>query len=263
MARIGVFDSGIGGFSILREIMSRIRGAVLDYISDEAFAPYGNRTDSEIISRSERITGLLIERGADLIVVACNSATAAAISALREEHPDIPFVGVEPYINVLNHGNLYPDMTSVAVITTVLTGNSRKFMELKARLDPHGRIRHFSLPGLASLTEEIIAGGPGDTQMEKLREELKPVRGIGLSHLILGCTHYPLIADLIEEELDLKTISPAPAVAQRVISLVGEGQGKHPDEFNFMSTTDMVWRTRSLKDFPGLGGLIYEQDEDD
>ncbi|HPF33046.1 MAG TPA: aspartate/glutamate racemase family protein [Candidatus Sabulitectum sp.] len=262
MARIGVFDSGIGGFSILREIMSRIRGAVIDYISDEAFAPYGNKIDSEIVRRSEWITGLLIERGADLIVVACNSATAASIAALREEHPDLPFVGVEPYINVLNHGSLYPDMTTVAVVTTVLTGNSSKFRELKARLDPNGIIRHFSLPGLATLTEEIIAHGYGAPQRERLAEELKPLKGAGLSHLILGCTHYPLIADLIEEELEVKTISPAPAVAQRVVSLLGEGQGKHPDEFSFMSTTDMIWRTRSLQGFPGLGSPKERHDED-
>ena len=252
MRKAGVFDSGIGGFSILREIIARVNLLEIDYISDDSFAPYGTKSDSEIIQRSELITNLLLERGAELVVVACNSATAAAISSLRKSHPETMFVGVEPYINVLNHGKLFPGIEKAAVITTVLTGSSRKFTELKQRLDPEGRILHFSLPDLATIVEDILREGLNSRLEQRLRSELAPLRNLGLSHLILGCTHYPLIASLIEKELGLITISAAPYVANRVSALLPVKQGEPAETFSFLSTSDMLWKERSLKELDRL-----------
>lgn len=255
MRRVGVFDSGIGGFSILREILRLVPSAVADYIADDSFAPYGLRSDEQIISRSEYITDILLKRGAELVVVACNSATAAAISALRARHPDIPFVGVEPYINVLNHKGLFPGISKAAVVTTELTGRSQKFRALRERLDPEGRIAHVSLPNLATIVEQILTEGTRPDIMKRFRKELKPLRGLGLSHLILGCTHYPLVADLIERELNLITISPGPNVARRVSDLLGDAEGPKALRFNFMSTTGMEWKTRSVKELEELLGF--------
>ncbi|PIE52834.1 glutamate racemase [Candidatus Fermentibacteria bacterium] len=242
--RIGVFDSGMGGFSILRKIMTGIPGITVDYISDDAFAPYGVRTDEEITSRSEHITEMLLERGANLIVVACNSATAAAIRHLRETHSHIQFVGVEPYINVLNH---LPDIDRAAVITTVLTGKSKKFNSLRNRLDPEHRILHFLMADLATITEEIIEQGYTCELQQKLSREIAPLKEKSISHLILGCTHYPLIADILEKELDVTTIGAAPFVARRVKELLNNPGGPMPSYFSFLSTTRMSWETRTVK----------------
>ena len=252
MRKAGVFDSGIGGFSILREIIAKLPMLEVDYISDDSFAPYGTKSDREIIDRSNLITNMLLRRGAELVVVACNSATAAAISSLRDSHPETGFVGVEPYINVLNHGELFPSIRKAAVITTVLTGSSRKFIELKQRLDPQNRILHFSLPNLATIVEDILRSGLTSQLEQRLRNELEPLRNLGLSHLILGCTHYPLIARLIENELDLTTISAAPYVANRVSALLPGEPGIPVEKFSFLSTADMRWKERSITDLDRL-----------
>ncbi len=242
--RIGIFDSGIGGFSILSEIMRKVPSVEIDYISDDAFAPYGEKTDSEIIQRSELITEVLLSRGASLMVVACNSATAAAIASLRLKYPKIPFVGVEPYINVLNHSNQFPGIRKAAVITTEITGNSVKFKILRQRIDPAGRIRHVSMPNLASIVEDILESGLSQELKKKLVCELKPLKDLELSHLILGCTHYPLIAGLIEAELNLSTVSPGPFVANRVIDILSISGEKRCASFSYLSTSSMNWEKK-------------------
>lgn len=252
MAKAGVFDSGIGGLSILREIMDRVPMLQVDYISDDSFAPYGTKSDREIIQRSEYVTDILLNRGAELVVVACNSATAAAISVLREKNPETSFVGVEPYINVLNHEDICPGIEKAAVITTVLTGNSRKFNELRQRLDPDGRILHFSLPDLATIVERILEEGLSEELSEMLKKELSPLHDPKLSHLILGCTHYPLIAGLIEKELGVTTISAAPYVAKRVMNLLPREDGPPASGFSFLSTSNMRWEARTFEELNRL-----------
>jgi glutamate racemase len=240
--RIGFFDSGRGGFSILHEVMKKLPGIPVDYISDNAFAPYGEKDREAIVSRSLLMTDMLLERGCSIITVACNSATAAAVSRLREARKDTPFVGVEPYLNVLNHGNLYPGIRKAAVITTPLTGSSAKFLELRERLDPCGRIAHFSMPELATITEEIVECGLDPKLEQRLRREILPLSGLELSHLILGCTHYSLIASLLEKELGLITISPGPFVANRVASLLQvTSHGSPCCGFGFMETSSGHW----------------------
>lgn len=245
--RIGIFDSGIGGFSILSEIMKKISSVEIDYISDDAFAPYGEKSDSAVINRSQSITEMLLNRKADLIVVACNSATAAAIASLRHKYPQIPFVGVEPYINVLNHKNHFPEIKKAAVITTELTGNSQKFRTLKKKIDPTGSILHVSMPKLASIVEDILEKGLNPSLRKNLREELKPLRILDLSHLILGCTHYPLISGLIEEEMDVTTVSAGPFVANRVMSLLTATGQEYCTGFSYLSTSSMRWELKTAE----------------
>ncbi|MEA3267446.1 MAG: aspartate/glutamate racemase family protein [Candidatus Fermentibacteria bacterium] len=245
--RIGIFDSGIGGFSILHRIIEKVPSVMIDYISDDAFSPYGEKTDTEIINRSQAITEMLLQRGCSLIVVACNSATAAAIKPLREKYRDTPFVGVEPYTNVLNHREHSSEIRKAAVITTELTGKSEKFRMLKRRTDPSGSILHISMPGLASTVESILETGLDESLMEELQKELEPLKILNLSHLILGCTHYPLIADLIEKELDVITVSSGPYVANRVFDLVspsGSG-GEYCSSFSYLSTSSMKWEQKT------------------
>jgi len=245
---IGIFDSGIGGFSILHEIIRKAPPATeINYISDDAYAPYGEKTDSEIMERSRLITDMLLIRGSSVVVVACNSATAAAISTLRKEYPKIPFVGVEPYINVLNHTDQFPGITKAAVITTELTGHSKKFRQLKNRTDPDGLVQHVITPGLATIAEEILDSGLNKNLQQKLHRELEPLRKLELSHLILGCTHYPLIAGLIEQELGVITVSPGPNVAKRVFDIIAARGKGHCTSFKYLSTspTKMKWEVKN------------------
>jgi len=239
-AKIGIFDSGIGGFSILTAILKQVPEVNVDYISDDVFAPYGIKSQDEIIFRSSTITKMLLERGNSLIVVACNSATAAAIHALREKFPETEFVGVEPYINVLNHKKEFPDIRKAAVITTELTGASDKFRQLKERIDPLDKIQHIKMMNLAAIVEEILNFGYGEQQRKDLSEELRPLKTLELSHLILGCTHYPLIRTLIEKELDLITVSPGPFVAKRVENLLSLSGGKPATSFSFLAQAQAV-----------------------
>ena len=244
--KIGIFDSGIGGFSILTAILRQVPEVDVDYISDDVFAPYGIKSQNEIIFRSSTITKILLDRDNSLIVLACNSATAAAIKTLREKFPDTEFVGVEPYINVLNHKKEFPDIKKAAVITTELTGTSDKFIQLKKRIDPLNKIQHIKMMNLAAIVEEILNLGYGEQQKKDLSEELAPLKTLKLSHLILGCTHYPLIRVLIEKKLDLITVSPGPFVAKRVQNLLSLRGGKPATAFSFLATSSNNWETRSL-----------------
>lgn len=243
--RIGIFDSGIGGFSILHEIMAKGPAVEIDYISDDAYAPYGEKSDSQIIQRSRFITEILLERGCSLVVVACNSATAAAIAVLRNCHRDVPFVGVEPYINVLNHRTQFPGITKAAVITTELTGKSKKFKLLKQKIDPLNRIQHVSMPNLASIVERVLENGLDSSSKASLQRELDSLKKLELSHLILGCTHYPLISSLIEDELNVVTVSPGKHVAERVLDLISNPSGIGCNSFSYLSTKSTQWEQKS------------------
>ncbi len=234
---IGAFDSGIGGFSILKEIHRRLPALGVNYIADDAFAPYGTKSREQIIERSIENTKKLLDEGANLIVVACNSATAVAIEELRSQFSSIPIVGVEPYLNALNHPTLFPGIEKAGVITTVLTGKSEKFVTLKQKIDPNGIIQHWSLPHLAGYIENLYYFGMTLELEDKINQELQPMVNQHLSHLILGCTHYPLIAKLIEDRLKLITISPCPYVAARVESLL---QQYYPDDFVSLNKLSQV-----------------------
>ncbi len=218
--KIGVFDSGIGGFSILNEIFKILPEVDIYYIADEAFAPYGTKKLEAIIERSKSNTKELLNFNPDLILVACNTATAVAINTLRDEFL-IPFVGVEPYINIINKKNEDLQFASFAVITTLLTGKSDRFRRLKEQLDPDNEVTHYSLPNLASLIEEAYhQGGVNQSIRLKIKKELDHYVSGNHTHLILGCTHYPLVAEEIEQLLSVKTISPCANVALRVKNLL-------------------------------------------
>ena len=249
--RIGIFDSGIGGFSILRELFKSGLDASYYYFADQAYAPYGERSDGEILERSEWIIRQLLKEQVELVVVACNTATAAAIDQLRQLYPDLPLVGVEPYINIKNQSDWNgPD--NACVITTPLTGKSSRFKSLKQRLDPQEEVDHYSCPNLARLVEEKF-NNPTIDITSSLREELLPLMEKGYHGVILGCTHYPLIRQEIEAITSMVTISPCEGVAARVVQLVGECDLKVPAASD--STAIFYFRT-SLNSDSGWEGQL-------
>ncbi len=239
--RIGIFDSGIGGFSVLFDLFAKIPDAEYYYVADSAYAPYGPKTDEEITKRAFYIDQLLKDKGCNLIVVACNTATAASIDDLRVKYPDYKYVGVEPYLNSYHH---LKDVAvkNMVVLTTVSTGKSERFKRLKERLDPKGLIAHVSLPNLATYVEDGAKEGFNADLKKKVERELSELQGKGYSHIILGCTHYPLVGIWISEITQGECIASGPYVAKRVIDLT------NADKFLKASDTVSFYFLETKKD---------------
>ncbi len=250
--KIGVFDSGIGGFSVLSDLMVAFPEAHFYYYSDDAHAPYGPKTDEYITNRTFIITDELLLKGAQMIVVACNTATASSIDKLREHYPKMVFVGVEPYLKAYFKET---GPSKMIVLTTESTGKSQRFKRLKERIDPEGFIDHHCLSHLARMIENFYRDPSDEAEFDRLLEiELRPLKDKNYTHAILGCTHYPLIKDKIEAVLNLKTLSPSPYVAQRVHDLlVKADQVKAPvsSTFDFYSSSKPQWEERSRNTFFG------------
>lgn len=251
--KIGVFDSGIGGFSVLAELLNVFPEAHYFYYSDDAHAPYGPKSDEYITQRTFVITDELLAKGAQMIVVACNTATASSIDALRAHYPAMTFIGVEPYLNAY-YKETAP--SKMAVLTTESTGKSERFKRLKERLDPKGFIDHYSLKNLARMVEDLYHNPNYEKEFDQLLDlELTPLKNKNYTHAILGCTHYPLVKEKIESILHLKALSPCPYVAQRVRELkVSPDEKKEVPEkiestFEFYSSSKPEWQKKERKDF--------------
>jgi glutamate racemase len=216
---IGIFDSGVGGLSVVRHIQRLLPGEKLLYLADQAHVPYGIRPAKEIRRFSENITRFLAAKGASLIVVACNTATAAAIDHLRSKFPDLPFVGMEPAVkpaaSQTRNGK-------IGVLATAGTFESQRYASLLARFAGNILAYESDCPGLVS---QIEAGELQSPQTEAiLRQAIRPMVAAGVDTLILGCTHYPFVLPLIEQIAGpaVTIIDPAPAVAQQVKRILEE-----------------------------------------
>lgn len=212
--RIGIFDSGVGGLSVLRAIHARLPGADLHYVADAAHAPYGDRDEATIRDRSLRVVGHLRDAGAQLVVVACNTATAASIAALREHFAPLPIVGVEP--------GLRPALAAtrngrVGVMATAATLCSERFRMLLER-ESGGRPVH--LQACVGLADAIERGELDDPALAAVIERhCAPLRAAGVDSVALGCTHYPFVRPAIEHALGagVTVIDTADAVAAQVV----------------------------------------------
>lgn len=248
---IGIFDSGIGGFSVLKELFKSLPEANYYYFSDDAHAPYGPKTDEYITQRSIVITDELIKMGARLIVVACNTATAASIDSLRKLYPEITFVGVEPYLNAIYKESDSSIVTKMAVLTTVSTGKSMRYQNLVQRLDPDHKISHYGLNHLAFEIENYYHQKSSRAHLDEvIKSELKNLVGQNYTHVILGCTHYPLVAREIENITQAQALSPCRYVAQRVVNLVKNqlsNEQKESNMFYLYSSSHPVWIQRERK----------------
>jgi len=256
MTSLGIFDSGIGGFSVLSEVKKLLPKVQIFYIADDAHAPYGDKSEDYILARAHELTKKLKEElKVDLIILACNTATAVAIADLRKTYPDFPFVGIEPYLNIQKRFSSDDLSRRFVVLTTARTGKSEKFLKLKEMLDPDHRIDHYGMERLASLIEEAYYLGINDELKQKICAELLPLKEKKYTHAILGCTHYPLISRFIEEFLAVECINPAPYVALRAKDLLLQA-GKNLEAtslssygFHFLSTKKNEWEIKMTSFF--------------
>ncbi|HET7793676.1 MAG TPA: glutamate racemase [Rhizobacter sp.] len=231
---IGVFDSGVGGLSVLKAVHQQLPGANLLYVADSAHAPYGERTDEFIVERSHRIASHLLAQGAGLLVLACNTATAMAAASLRFRWPSLPIVAVEPGLKpavaISRNGR-------IGVMATPATLRSDKFQRLLSAHSSGIEVFLQPCPGLAGLIEH---GNPEDPKLLALVQQFsQPLKQAQVDTVVLGCTHYPFIAAQIQAAFgaDVKLVDTADAVARQAARLVGEARGSVAQERDVLLQT--------------------------
>lgn len=237
MIKIGVFDSGEGGLSVLKEITRLLPEAEYVYYSDNAHCPYGEKSPEYIQDRAREITERLLKEGADVIVVACNTATAAAISVLRSEYSDassqevrdrvqkltggrhdhICFIGMEPAVKPAALGTR---TGVVGVLATAGTLKGSKYLKTKESVDDQVNVFEHVGRGFVELVEEgRLSGSEAE---DVVKASLGPLLSAGADIIVLGCTHYPFLLPVLQKVAgpDIRFIDPAPAVARQLVHVL-------------------------------------------
>ena len=248
MATIGIFDSGSGGLSVYREIVKLLPQERYVYFSDNAHCPYGEKTAEYIQERGRIITEILLGLGADIIVVACNTATAAAIATLRAEYPAVPFIGMEPAVKPAALGT---ETGVIGVLATAGTLKGSKYLNTRGRFEDDVRIVEHVGEGFVELVENGILDGP--EAYETVRASLQPLLDAGADRIVLGCTHYPFLRPVIEAIAGpgVQVIDPAPAVARQTVRVLAErgiptGEGPFSVDLYFSGEPDSLRRIYAL-----------------
>jgi glutamate racemase len=210
---VGIFDSGVGGLSVIRSIWSELPDENLLFLADQAHVPYGPRPLDEVRQFAQEITRFLLDQGAKLIVVACNAASAAALQYLRQTFPQTTFVGMEPAVKpAVEHSQ----SKVVAVLATPATFQGQLYASLVDRFAEDTRLLQNTCPGLVI---QIEAGDLDSSITRQILEQaLYPMLAQGADTVVLGCTHYPFVIPLIQQIVgpNVRVIDPAPAVARQV-----------------------------------------------
>ncbi len=263
---IGVFDSGVGGLSVLKAVRARLPNENLVYLADQAHVPYGSRSLAEVRKFSEGITRCLISRDAKLVVVACNTASAAALHHLRKIFPRVSFVGMEPAVKPAaesTHSGV------VGVLATPATFQGQLYASVIERFAHGVRVLQDTCPGLVM---EIDRGNLDTAQVYAILEgALKPMLEEGIDTVVLGCTHFPFVIPVIESIVGpgVRVIDPSPAIARQVERLLEENnllsQSPEKGQVEYYSTGDpgqmQVLLPRLAGDAGGVQTLVWDQDQ--
>ncbi len=219
MDPVGIFDSGVGGLSVLAEFRKLAPDHAVVYLADQAWAPYGERGLTEVRDRAVAITDYLVGLGCRLVVVACNSASAAALHHLRETFPDVRFVGMEPAVKP---AALQTRRGVIGVLATDATFQGELYASVLDRHANGAAVVEAACPGLAAAIER--KGVDHEDTVELVDRYVAPLRQAGVDTIVLGCTHYPFVLLAIERAAGegITVIDPAPAVAKQALRLLGE-----------------------------------------
>jgi len=220
-APIGIFDSGIGGLSVLRAILREPINRPIIYLADQAHVPYGQRSLADVRQFSQDISSYLIDQGCKIIVVACNTASAAALYSLRMSFPEVPFVGMEPAVKPAAEQTR---SGVVGVLATPATFQGVLYASVVERFAGNVQLLQATCPGLV---EQIEAGRLDSPETrEILSTALGPMLDQGIDTIVLGCTHYPFVIPLIQEIAGptVRVIDPAPAIARQVRRVLVKNQ---------------------------------------
>lgn len=218
-APVGVFDSGVGGLSVLAEIQRLLPNESLLYVADCGHIPYGEKSPAFIRERCRRVAEFFLEQGAKAMVLACNTATVAAVADLREQYPQWPLVGMEPAVKPAAAATR---SGVVGVLATTGTLQSAKFAALLDRFANDVRVVTQPCPGLVECIEAGDLSSPA--LRELLQGYLRPLLDAGCDTLILGCTHYPFLKPLLAQMVpaSIAIIDTGAAVARQLQRLLGE-----------------------------------------
>lgn len=221
---IGIFDSGLGGLSVLASITQSLPHADLVYFADTAHVPYGDKDDAFIRNRVLKIGRHLVEQGCTIIVIACNTATTAAVSALREALPDIPTVGVEPGVKPAAAAS---KSGRIVVLSTIATARSERLSRLISQYAGNVQVDILPCPGWANKVEALSLDDPGFA--ETVRQHLAPALETGADQIVLACTHYAFLMPLLEPIVAGRAalVDVAEAVARQCVRLAGDSALGH------------------------------------
>jgi glutamate racemase len=236
---LGIFDSGVGGLSVLREIRRTLPGEDLVYVADQAHVPYGPRTMEQVRAFSRDIVEYLLGRGAKLVVVACNTASAAALQHLRERYAEVPFVGLEPAVKPAAEKT---ESGVVGVLATPATFQGELYHRTVERFASGVTVLQDTCPGLVAQIETGQIDHPETRRI--LDQALQPMLARSVDRIVLGCTHYPFVIPVIREIVGpgVQIIDPAPAVARQVERVLGRREIKRTSvsegEIQYFTTGD-------------------------
>ena len=236
---IGIFDSGIGGLSVFREIYKLLPRQRYAYYADSAHCPYGGKSREYVEDRARIITDFLLEKGADIIVVACNTATAAAIATLRSEYSDpnneearqkvlrltsgrrdhIKFIGMEPAVKPASE---HTETGIIGVLATAGTLSGNKYKTTRETFAKGVTVVEHVGERFVELVEKGLTCGP--EAEATVRNSIMPLLKSGADTIVLGCTHYPFLSETISKIAGpgIKIIDPAPAVARHLVEVMKE-----------------------------------------
>ena len=228
--KVGVFDSGLGGLTVLNAIIKQLKGAEIFYIADTLYAPYGDKNKDEIFSRSEKITNFLLKNyEIDALVIACNTATSVAIKHLREVFPSLIIIGTEPGIKpAINNTKT----KNIGILATASTLKGEKYQLLANELTSKSEVTLHE-QACIGLVEQIENGEINSLKTYSMLENwLKPMLHNKVDTIVLGCTHYPLvkktILDIVGE--DVLLIDTGDAIAKRVVALSQDLQNHNKND---------------------------------
>ena len=245
-APVGVYDSGLGGLTVWREIRRALPGESLAYLGDGKNCPYGSRPREEVQALADTAVAELVALGCKMVVVACNTATAAAIEFLREKYAGVPIVGMEPAVKP---ACLATRSGVVGVLATERSLDGDLFRRTAARYG--SGIEVLTVPGRGFV--ELVEENREDTPAAEtcVRAAVEPMLLQGADQIVLGCTHYPFLIPALERVLagrNVAIVDPSPAVARRVVQLLDErglrAAADHVPVFTFHTFADDAYRRR-------------------
>lgn len=244
-APIGIFDSGIGGLSVYREVRAMLPLEHVVYVADGAWVPYGSRTPEEIVQRSETIVRHLVEMGVKIVIVACNTASSYAIDHLRAMWPGLSFIGLEPAIKP---AALETRTGHVGVLATPRTVTGWRLLRLIDQWASGVTVERVAGEGLVELVEAGTLEGPRvDATIGPLLDRMI---GTGCDVIVLGCTHYPFLRRAISDHVgpDVRLIDSGTAIARRALSVLQSSgllrEGSGPGTFRLLTTGDAADASR-------------------
>jgi glutamate racemase len=270
-APIGVFDSGVGGLSVLRHIRAQLPHEHLLYFADSGHAPYGDKTEQFVVDRALAVTAFLLEHHAKALVVACNTATVAAIKAVRERYPDLPVVGVEPG---LKPAAAATRNGKVGVLATARTLKGEKFLQLREQISGATHAEFLLQPAIG-LVDQIELGDLETPAIAAMLERyVGPLLDQGADTLVLGCTHYPFVLGGIERVLrdharqDVVLIDTGDAVARQLGRLLAAADllrpvpvdGQAPASLRGYTTADVSALAPAFNSLLGLRPPVEKVD---